>query len=298
VFGRGRRGRRRDGVFGAGAVGRRDGSGGRVGEGRRRGRAQRGGTDVGGALLGDGQRGQRAGGRGNGRARRTRQGGARHVGGWWRQRRRGGRGAVGQGSVGLFFFFALGLDECRHVQRARVTVAGASVGKEQEWAAGGARRCDGEGWRVRRCEASGCRMIAASGICNMQGAGGRRSGRGRSEGEMRAGVLMQQQRLGDTDTDTDTRRARSGTGEQQGLGAGGKGASCGPITGEQRTGRGEARRRGYWSGSAGMGAGLLVSLVFLAVGQREGKVQGFLGPDSGWQTAHGRRQTVGGRWDG
>jgi hypothetical protein len=101
--------------------------------------------------------------------------------------------------VGLFFFFALELDECRHVQRARVTVAGASVGKEQEWAADGARRCDSEGWRVRRCEASGRRRIAACGICNMQGEGGRRSGRGRSEGEMRAGVLMQQQRLGDTD---------------------------------------------------------------------------------------------------
>jgi hypothetical protein len=125
----------------------------------------------------------------------------------------------------------------------------------------------------------------------MQGEGGRRRGRGRSEGEMRAGVLMQQQRLGDTDPDTDTRRARSGTGEQQGLGAGGKGASCGPITGEQRTGRGEARRRGYWVRERGDGRWSCWS--FGCGAEREGRVQGFLGPDGGWQTAHGRRQMGG-----
>jgi hypothetical protein len=61
-----------------------------------------------------------------------------------RQRRRGGSGAVGQGSVGRFFFFARELDECRHVQ-GEGDGCGRECGEGAEWAAEGARRCDSEG---------------------------------------------------------------------------------------------------------------------------------------------------------
>jgi hypothetical protein len=112
----------------------------------------------------------------------------------------------------------------------------------------------------------------------MQGEGGRRSGRERA-GEMRASVLMQQQRLGDTDTKT--RRAR---GKER-------------YVDLSRACRG---RDEWWlggvgigSGCAGMGAGL-----FACGAEREAakvKVQGFLGPDGGRRTADGRWQMADGR---